>query len=61
MKAIILFSGYTPILILTSFESITNPRLIEKQRQKTVFKKWVAIEVPEEQVKQITENISSLS
>ena len=45
MKAIILFSGSVPLLILTSFESITNPRFIEKLAAKGI-KKWVAYEVP---------------
>lgn len=52
MKAIILFSGSAPLLILTSFDSVTNPRFIEKLAAKGI-RKFVAYEVPEDQVKEI--------
>jgi len=51
MKAGIYFTGSGPILILTSYESLAEPRLIEKLRAKGI-KKFIAYEVPVEMVKQ---------
>ncbi len=51
MKAGIFFTGSGPILILTSYDSLTNPELINKLTSKGI-KKFIAYEVPEEQVKE---------
>ncbi|MGB6065757.1 MAG: hypothetical protein WBG50_13210 [Desulfomonilaceae bacterium] len=45
MKAGIFFTGSGPILILTSYESLTDSRLTEKLTAKGI-KKFVAFEVP---------------
>ena len=50
MKAGIFFSGTGPILILTSFESLEDPKLITKLRVKGI-EKFIACEVPIEKVK----------
>ena len=50
MKAGIFFTGTGPILILTSYQSLDDPNLAEKLKQKGV-KKFIAYEVPAEQVK----------
>jgi hypothetical protein len=51
MKAGIYFSGTGPILILTSYDSLTNPKLVEKLSTKGI-KKFIAYEVPEHMVKE---------
>jgi hypothetical protein len=51
MKAGIFFTGSGPILILTSYESLTEPRLAEKLATKGI-KKFVAFEVPLDLAKQ---------
>lgn len=51
MKAGIFFTGTGPILILTTYASLDDPKLIEKLAQKGI-KKYIAYEVPEELVKQ---------
>ena len=51
MKAGIFFTGSGPILILTSYESLTNPDLVEKLSTKGI-KKFIAYEVPEEILKE---------
>ena len=51
MKAGIYFTGSGPILILTSYESLTEPRLVDKLDAKGI-KKFIAYEVPTEMVKQ---------
>ena len=51
MKAGIFFTGTGPILILTSYDSLNDPKLIEKLSVKGI-RKYIAYEVPEEQVKQ---------
>ena len=51
MKADIYFSGSGPILILTSYDSLTNPKLVEKLSAKGI-KKFIAYEVPEDVVKE---------
>ena len=51
MKAGIFFTGTGPILILTTYESLKDPKLVEKLRQKGI-KKYIAYEVPEDLVKQ---------
>ena len=50
MKAGIFFTGTGPILILTTFESLNDPKLAEKLTQKGI-KKYIAYEVSEELVK----------
>ena len=51
MKAGILFTGTGPILILTTYAALDDPKLIEKLTQKGI-KKYIAYEVSEELVKQ---------
>ena len=51
MKAGIFFTGTGPILILTSYESFKDPKLIIKLRQKGI-KKYIAYGVPEDLVKE---------
>ncbi|MCX6149546.1 MAG: hypothetical protein NTX22_03360 [Ignavibacteriales bacterium] len=50
MKAGIFFTGSGPILILTSYDSLTNPNLVNKLSVKGI-KKFIAFEVPVEIVK----------
>ena len=50
MKAGIIFTGTGPILILTSYDSLENPRLAEKLRAKGI-NKFIACELPLEKVK----------
>lgn len=50
MKAGIFFTGTGPILLLTSYESLDAPNLIDKLASKGI-KKFIAYEVPEEDVK----------
>lgn len=51
MKAGIFFTGSGPVLILTSFESLSETRLIEKLRAKGI-KKFIAYEVSIEAVRE---------
>ncbi len=51
MKAGIFFTGTGPILILTTYASLKDPKLIDKLTQKGI-KKYIADEVPEDLVKQ---------
>jgi hypothetical protein len=51
MKAGIIFTGTGPILILTTYESLKEPRLAEKLKARGM-KKFIAYEVPVEKVKQ---------
>ena len=50
MKAGIFFTGTGPILILTSYNSLDDSKLAEKLSLKGI-KKYIAYEVPEDQVK----------
>jgi len=50
MKAGIVFTGTGPILILTSYDSFVDPKLIEKLSTKGVDK-FIAYELPIETVK----------
>ena len=52
MKAGIFFTGTGPILILTSYKSLDDSKLAEKLNLKGI-KKYIAYEVPEDQVKQV--------
>jgi hypothetical protein len=45
MKAGIIFSGSGPILVLTSYESFTDPKFVEKMAAKGI-KKFMGYEVP---------------
>jgi hypothetical protein len=47
MKAGIFFTGSGPILILTSYASLTDPHLVEKLATKGI-KKFIAFEVSED-------------
>jgi hypothetical protein len=51
MKAAVLFTGTGPILILTSFESLSDPRLVDKLAIKGI-RKFIACEVAEETVRE---------
>jgi len=51
MKAALIFTGTGPIVILTSFESLTSPQFIEKLRTKGI-NKFIAFEIPTELCKQ---------
>ena len=50
MKAGIIFTGTGPILILTSYESLEEPKLTAKLAAKGI-KKYIASELPLDQVK----------
>ena len=50
MKACVLFTGTGPVLILTSYESMTDPYLVEKLMAKGI-KKYIAFEIPVQKVK----------
>ena len=45
MKAGIIFTGTGPILILTSYENLSDSKFVEKLEQKGI-KKFMAVEVP---------------
>ena len=51
MKAGIFFTGTGPILILTTYSSLDDPKLIDKLTQKGI-KKYIAYEVSEQLVKE---------
>jgi len=51
MKAGIFFTGSGPLLILTSYDSLSEPRLLEKLQAKGI-KKYIAYEVPVDLVKE---------
>ena len=51
MKAGIFFTGTGPILILTSYSTLSDPNLVEKLATKGI-KKYIAYEVPEDKVKE---------
>ena len=50
MKAGIFFTGTGPVLLLTTYGELDNPRLAEKLAQKGI-KRYIAYEVPEEMVR----------
>ncbi|NNG01829.1 MAG: hypothetical protein HKM93_20755 [Desulfobacteraceae bacterium] len=50
MKAGIFFTGSGPILLLTSYEALNAPRLVEKLIAKGI-KKYIAFEISERKVK----------
>lgn len=51
MKAGLFFTGSGPLLILTSYDSLTNPDLVKKLHAKGI-KKFLAFEVPVGTVKE---------
>ena len=51
MNAGIFFTGTGPILILTSYESLDDPNLVEKLALKGI-KKYIAFEIQEDLVKE---------
>ena len=51
MKSGIVFSGTGPILILTTFDSLTDSRLVNKLSSKGI-KKFIAYELPVELVRE---------
>lgn len=51
MKAGVIFTGTGPILILTTYDSLQDPRLAEKLKARGM-KKFIAYEVPVDKVKQ---------
>lgn len=51
MKAGVVFTGTGPILILTSYESFTEKKFVEKLNAKGI-KKFIAYELPFEKVKE---------
>ncbi len=50
MKAAVVFTGTGPILILTSYETLTDPMFVEKLSTKGI-KKFIAFELPVDKVK----------
>lgn len=51
MKAGLIFTGTGPILILTSYDSLSDSRLAEKLSNKGI-RKFIAYELPEDKVKE---------
>jgi len=51
MKAGIFFTGTGPILILTTYDSFTEPNLVKKMRAKGI-KKFIAYEIPIDMAKE---------
>ena len=51
MKAGIYFTGSGPILILTSYDSLTEPKLVDKLKAKGIVK-FIAYEVPVQGLKE---------
>ena len=51
MKAAVIFTGSGPILILTTYDSVTDPKLVEKLNAKGI-RKFLAFELPVERVKE---------
>lgn len=52
MKSYLVFTGTGPILILTTYPEVVDPRLAEKLRHKGI-EKFIAYEVPVERVRQL--------
>lgn len=51
MKAGIFFTGTGPILLLTSYDALNDPNLVQKLASKGI-KKYIAYEVAEDKVKE---------
>jgi hypothetical protein len=52
MRAYLIFTGSGPILILTTFASVTDERLVAKLRHKGIAK-FIAYEVPLERTRKL--------
>ncbi len=52
MRSYLVFTGTGPILVLTTYPEITDPRLADKLRHKGI-EKFIAYEVPVEHVRQL--------
>lgn len=52
MKAALIFSGTSPILILSTYPSLIDQRFVEKLDQKGIHK-FIAFEVPEGKAKSL--------
>ena len=52
MRAYLVFTGTGPILVLTTFPGITDPRLTAKLAHKGI-EKFIAYEVPVERVREL--------
>jgi hypothetical protein len=52
MRAYIIFSGTGPILVLTTYSDLVEPRLVDKLKHKGIAK-FIAYEVPVETVRRI--------
>ncbi len=52
MKAVIVFTGTGPILILTSYPSLDDPNFVNKLKTKGI-KKFISFEVPVEKCKDL--------
>ena len=52
MRAYIVFSGTGPILVLTTYPSLTDERLVDKFMHKGI-QKFIAYEVPIDEVRRI--------
>ncbi len=50
MRAYLVFTGSGPILVLTTFPGVTDPRLVDKLRHKGISK-FIAYEVPVERTR----------
>ena len=51
MKAVLLFTSTGPVVILTSHESITSPRLLQKLEAKGIDK-FIAYEIPLDELRE---------
>lgn len=52
MRAYVVFTGSGPILILTTFPVVTDPRLVDKLKAKGI-RKFLAYEVPLERTRRL--------
>lgn len=52
MRSFLIFTGSGPILILTTFPEVTDPRLVSKLRHKGI-QKFIAYEVPLDRVRSL--------
>ena len=52
MRAYVLFSGTGPILVLTTYPSLTDPRLVDKLAHKGISK-FIAFELPLDRVRAV--------
>jgi len=51
MKTLLMFTGTGPILLITTFESVTDPAFVRKLRDKGI-EKFIAYDLPVKQVKE---------